>query len=172
MGMRNHNGTRVPRDETSTVRISHHHLEQNGGMHACAYNNYDDTCTCYCWGERRKETVARLAGVHMFAPAGFNTLHCEDVVFKNDEQQDVEFNPSKGPVRVLVTTSHMQQKWIAHDPALMWVEYATTTHFRVCGSHDKIYDRVWEHGKHHFNIEYYAWQGNSKGARGDAPWAG
>jgi hypothetical protein len=165
--MRNGEGNLFPRNpETSTVHISHHHKEMNGSSHACSYNKFSDKCTCYCWGAQKKTYVTKQAGVHLFSPAGFNVLHCEDVEFAEN------FNPTLGDVRVLTTISHTHHKWIAHDPSLMWVEYATTTHFRVCGSHNKMYNRIWEHGKHHFNVEYYAWQGDNKMRRGDAPWAG
>jgi hypothetical protein len=165
--MRNGDGNLFPRDPaTSTVHIAHHHLEMNGQSHACAYNKFDDKCTCYCWGGVKKTFVTKQAGVHLFSPTGYNALHCEDVQFAEN------FDPKLGDVRVLTTVSHTHKKWIAHDPAIMWVEYATLTHFRVCGSHNKMYNRIWEHGKHHFNVEFYAWQGDNKMRRGQAPWSG
>jgi hypothetical protein len=154
------------REARESIRIQHSKFEEHGNAHTCAYSAHFDECSCFCYHENVKSYVAKQRGVHRFSPTGYNTLKCEDVAFPHS------FDPAKGPVRVLTTVAHSQHTWIGHDPSVMWVEHASATSFRVCGYHQNIYERQWEHGNHNFNVEYFAWQGDNRAGRGRTPWSG
>jgi hypothetical protein len=150
--------------------VAHHHSEKNGQQHRCAFNKFANSCSCMCWSAKPVYETT-VAGRHNFAAKlGFEGTKCEQVMFAGNKQ----FDPSKGPVRVLTSLSHFAPtpNW-DHDAAISWVEYASHTGFKVCARESK---KWWHSNDKHDNkmhIEYYAFQeGDINNGLYGAPFAG
>jgi hypothetical protein len=138
--------------------VNHHHKEARGDSHRCAYNKFTNECTCYCWTSKdaaRANFVEAVNGKHNFAPkSGWRANRCEDVHFSK------EFDPAKGKVHVLVSTSHNTNTRMEHDPAMVYVQAAAASGFRVCAREGKKYWHSKDHHDKHLVVDYHAWQGD------------
>jgi len=166
-----------PRDHQLDVSrvLVHHKREETHKQHRCAYNKWDQKCTCYCWEPivAHFETYA-TPGSHRFGGlVGFLSHRCENVVFP------AAYDPSKGDMNVVVTVAHSNDVWThqaighhEHDPAVAWVESSSHLGFTVCARADEEYwHKVWNNTKsrheHFVDVDYYAWQGVQAGTEED-----
>jgi hypothetical protein len=134
------------KDAAKVVNVHHHHAEQNGDGHRCAFNKYSNVCTCFCWtstdatpapqylefttGKQKLEFVG-----------GYRAQHCESVSFSEGQ-----FNAAKGPVRVLVSTT------ASAAPSFAYVEASDLKGFRACVHTSSAMDQ-------NILLNYHAWQG-------------
>jgi hypothetical protein len=141
-----------------TLVVDHHHAEKRGDSHRCAYNKFTDECTCYCWTSKdgvKASFVESLNGQHDFAPkSGWRANRCEDIHFEK------HFDESKGKVHVLVSTSHNTNTKMEHDPAMVYVQAAAASGFRVCAREGKKFWHSKDAHDKHLVVNYHAWQGD------------